>query len=235
LIEPPEATDTFFPIKHAAVLESVRAALISCRLAIRRTEIVLARSGGRMVAILDIDRTLVSGVTLAVAVHNATDKSLRMGLSIGHRVWGCDNLGFCSAFGVKSRHTLNAPKRFQREMTDAVAALPSFEEYEQARIRRLQGHILADEPAEAIMLRAFEGGLATNHLLPDVIKEWRQPSFEQFQRRTSWSLLNAFAAAMRPRIRSNPADYERRILGVSALIDQNAAVTPFRWGATTNE
>ena len=42
--------------------------------------------------------------------------------------------------------------------------------------------------------------------LPLVLKEWRQPQFEEYQPRTAWTLLNAFTGVLgRTRETTHPA------------------------------
>src|SRR5207248_1464000 len=84
----------------------------------------------------------------------------------------------------------------QFALSRAVAGLHQFKEAEAVRTRRFQQTDVTDTQAESLMLRAYEKDVVSHRLLPRVIQEWRAPSFEDFQPRTLWSLLNAFTTVL---------------------------------------
>src|SRR4051794_22782675 len=144
-----------------------------------------------MFATMDLATPLGSGVALAVGIRNSTDKSLPLGFCAGSRVFVCDNLAFRSELLVRRKHTRNGRDRFEEAICRAVDSLGVFREQEAERIGRLRRTELSDQAAESWMLRGYERGIVSHRLLPRLIKEWRQPSFEEFRERTLWSLFNA--------------------------------------------
>jgi hypothetical protein len=63
------------------------------------------------------------------------------------------------------------------------------------------------------------GGEDHLHLqLPDVLKEWREPSHDEFGPRTRWSLFNAFTETPRPFSRSNPQAFAGRTFCLNRLL-----------------
>ena len=67
--------------------------------------------------------------------------------------------------------------------------------------------------AEAFLLRAYQDeGLLSPRTLPLALKQWREPSFQEFRERNVWSLFNAMTFALgerseqsaSPRRRDNP-------------------------------
>lgn len=226
-IEAPPATSTWFPIAHRTVIDAVTGTLTNSGFAVKREQFALARNDARMFATLDLASELTPGVTLSVGVRNSTDKSFPLGFAAGSRVFVCDNLAFRSDILVTRKHTRFGRQRFEGEIARAVVTLGAFRTHEAERVLALQQHELPDERAEALMLRAFEGGIVSHRALPAVIAEWRKPTFDDFLPRTGWSLLNAFTTALGSRAKSNPQEYARTTMKLGGMIDLAAGLKPF--------
>jgi hypothetical protein len=226
-VEAPAATATWYPVKHATVYETVRAALTDAGFVIQRAQFGLSRSDARMFATLDLTSVLATGVTLAVGVRNSVDKSFPLGFTAGNRVFVCDNLAFRSDILVKKKHTRYGADRFAGEIARSVKTLSAFQKHESERVLALQHRELTDEAAEALMLRSFEGGLVSHRALPCVIREWRKPRYEEFEPRTAWSLLNAYTTVLAPRAKSNAQEYARQTMRLGGLIDSAVGIKPF--------
>ena len=226
-IEAPSATSTWFPIAHRTVIDAVTGTLTSSGFVVKREQFGLARNDARMFATLDLASELAPGVTLSVGVRNSTDKSFPLGFTAGSRVFVCDNLAFRSDILVTRKHTRFGRQRFEGEIARAVVTLGAFQKHEAERVLALQRQEIPDERAEALMLRAFEGGIVPHRALPAVIAEWRKPSFEEFRPRTGWSLLNAFTTALGKRAKSYPQEYARTTMKLGAMVDLAVGLKPF--------
>src|SRR5437773_1085629 len=75
-VEIPPATDSWFPIAHARVLDRVAEAVQGAGFQIRGTHLALSRHDARFFATIDLDCPLVPGVHLCVGARNSIDKSL---------------------------------------------------------------------------------------------------------------------------------------------------------------
>lgn len=214
---PPEGR--WFPIAHAKVLDTVRGTLQDAGYTIQSQKLGLSRGNHRFFGTLDLSTPLASGVTLAVGVRNSTDKSFPLGFCAGNRVFCCDNLAFRAELLVKKKHTRFGEQRFGSSIATAVASLRSFKEVEEERIRRFMNTEVSADQADALILRAFEKGIISTPQLPDVIKKWREPSFEEFQPRTVWSLFNAFTTVLRPRAEKMPHLLAGQTMRLNALMD----------------
>src|SRR4051794_40060146 len=106
-IEPPPATASWFPVKHATVIDTVGGALTGAGFEIRAAKYALSRGDARLFATMDLATPLSTGVSLAVGVRNSVDKSLPLGFVAGSRVFVCDNLAFRSELLVRRKHTRN--------------------------------------------------------------------------------------------------------------------------------
>src|SRR5262249_21207388 len=157
-------------------------------------------------------------VKLAVGVRNSTDKSFPLGFCAGNRVFVCDNLAFRSELLIRRKHTRNGEKNFAAAIGNAVAQLEGFKAVEAARIERLQKLHLAPDRADALILRSYEEGIISTRDLPDVLREWRAPSFPDFRERTAWALLNAYTFALGLRAGISPQKYAVQTMRLNSLM-----------------
>lgn len=225
----PPATSTWYPVGHHQVVQEVTGRLGDAGFMVRRAQHAVMRGecgNARYFGTLDLESTLVQGVTLAVGIRNSMDKSLPLGFCAGSRVFVCDNLAFRSELLVNRKHTRNGQLRFAEAICQAVQQLSLFKEQESERIRCLQHAELKDDQADALLLRAFEQELVSHRLLPRIIQEWRSPSFPEFDERTRWSLLNAFTTVLRERHKSNPQQFAFLTIRIQALISGEGSPVP---------
>ncbi len=89
-IEAPPTTQTWFPVRHSTVVESVGDLLQTGGFQIHKATYAVSRQGARMFATLDLATPLVPGVSLAVGLRNSTDQSFPLGFCAGSRVFVCD-------------------------------------------------------------------------------------------------------------------------------------------------
>ncbi len=218
---PPEGR--WYPIGHARVLDTVKGTLTEAGYTVRSQKLALTKSDYRFFGVLDLATTLYSEVTLAVGIRNSIDKSFPMGFAAGSRVFCCDNLAFRSELMVKRKHTRFGEQRFTAAIAGAVTSLSDFREVEASRIKRMTYQDLTDDQADALILRAFEKGIVTAPFLPRVIREWRNPSFEEFEPRTAWSLLNAFTTVLGERAAKQPQAYTVQTMRLNSLLSPTAA------------
>jgi hypothetical protein len=205
------------------VLKKVRDTLHDAGYEVQRQKLAVARNEHHYFGTLDLKITLANGVNLAVGVRNSTDKSFPLGFCAGNRVFVCDNLALRSELLVKRKHTRFGEQRFSNAIADAVTALQGFREMEAERLRRLMNTELREEQADSFILRAFEKSIISTLQLPAVLKEWRSPSFEEFQTRTAWSLLNAFTTVLRDRAEKQPHSFMVRTMRLNHLLEAREA------------
>jgi hypothetical protein len=224
-VEAPPATATWFPVRHATVIDTVSQSLTASGFEVKAAKFALSRGDARMFSTIDLATPLGSGVSLAVGVRNSTDKSLPLGFIAGSRVFVCDNLAFRSELLVRRKHTRFGQERFAEAICQAVRSLTQFQEAEAERIRRMRSFELSSVRAESLMLRAYEDGVVSHRLLPRVIKEWREPSFEEFSERTLWSLFNAFTLILGERQKSDPQGFASLTVRLQDLLGREAGLS----------
>src|SRR6266481_1598812 len=74
-IEAPPPTQTWYPVRHSTVVESVSDLLQAGGFHIQKATYALSRQNARMFATLDLATSLCPGVSLAVGLRNSTDQS----------------------------------------------------------------------------------------------------------------------------------------------------------------
>jgi hypothetical protein len=114
---------------------------------------------------------------------------------------------FRSELLVSRKHTLNGERRFAEAIALAVARLEDFRKVEAERIHVMRQTELSPERADSLILRAYEKGIVSAPFLPRVVKEWREPTYEQFQARTLFSLFQAFTTVLGERARRVPNEF----------------------------
>lgn len=200
----PKPTETWFPISHRRVLHRVEETLDAAGFRIGERKLIVSHGGDRFFGVLDLRSQLADGVSLSIGVRNSVDKSFPIGFCCGSRVFVCSNLAFRSEVVIARRHTRFGEERFTEATALAVEGLHHFQAQEHERIAQLQQWELPEEAANSVLLRSFETGIVSSRLLPEVIREWRSPSYEAFRPRNAWSMLNCFTHVLKGRQESNP-------------------------------
>lgn len=193
----PEATETHKPIGHAELVGALVETLGFRRLAVVEDQYAVSPDGMRIFGVLALDLE-ENGVRVSIGIRNSHDKSFALGITVGYKVFVCDNLGFHGDFQTVTRkHSKNlvlndilaiAIDRMQRNFSPMLR-----------RVNAWKGHELPDVSAKLVIYQAFvEGGLdVPKHLADDVHRLYFEPEHEEFRPRTMWSLSNAFTSAFK--------------------------------------
>jgi hypothetical protein len=196
-IPTPAPTDTHKPIPHAALVGAVIETLGFRRLSVVEDQYAISPDGMRMFGVLALDIE-GEGLRVTIGLRNSHDKSFALGITIGYRVFVCDNLAFHGDFQTVTRkHSKNlvlndvlsvAIDRMQRNFAPMLNEVDAWKGYE-----------LPDAAAKLVIYRAFiEDQLEVpKHLANDVHRHYFEPEHEEFQPRTMWSLSNAFTSAFK--------------------------------------
>jgi hypothetical protein len=218
-IEAPPPTDTWYPIKHAVVLDRVCETLDAAGFGIAGMQLSVTRNEQRFFGVLNLTTKVTEECSLAVGIRNSVDKSFPIGFCVGERVFVCDNLSFSSTTTIARRHTRFGETRFNEAVSKAVLGLHEYQQAAAVRIDRLQQWELSPQEADSLLLRAFETDVISSRLLPLAIKAWRNPPIEDFRPRTGWSLLNAFTGVLKERQKSSPQEAAMQTIQLQKLLN----------------
>lgn len=220
-IEPPEPTDTWYPLKHATMLDAVDETLQSAGYDIAASWLSVSRQGDRFFGVLDLSSQIVEGVRLSVGIRNSNDKSFPLGFCCGTRTFVCDNLAFDSDIVISKRHTRFGECRYREGIANAVASLQQYQSTEAERIESLRNRRMSPDRANSVMLQAYERGVVGARLLPTLIKEWREPRYDDFKPRTAYSLLNCYTEVVKDRFRQQPQRSAYEMMQFQSLLLSN--------------
>ena len=196
-ILPPEATDTHKPIAHAELIGNVLEALSFRHINVVRDEYAVSEDGMKLFGVLDLETTF-DGCRFSLGIRNANDKSMRLALTVGYRVFVCDNMAFHGDFTpVLAKHS----KHFNLQDSLAIGIDRMQRNFEPMRkqVESWRGYQLSDAAAKLLIYHAFvEDALeAPKHLARIVHEEYFNPQHPEFAPRTFWSLSNAFTTAFK--------------------------------------
>ena len=190
----PPHTKTHFPMPHGEVLDIVQDSLGKFGFEIKSERHGLSATQDSYFGVLDLSHPTSSSeeYTWAVGIRNSHDKTLSAGMVAGSRVFVCDNLAFSGEVKVFRKHTRHVEKDFIDMVGDSM--VPIYNEFItiDKRAASYKDVEVQDNQAHDIIIRAYDEGAIGSRDIPNVLKEWREPEFEDFQERDLWSLYNAF-------------------------------------------
>jgi len=197
LLPTPGATETHKPIPHAELVGALIETLGFRQLHVVEDQYAVSPDGMRMFGVLALDIE-ENGVRVSIGLRNSHDKSFALGITIGYKVFVCDNLAFHGDYQTLTRkHSKHlvvndvlavAIDRLQRNFAPMLN-----------QVNAWKGYDLPDASAKLIIYQAFiEDGLEVpKHLADDVHRHYFSPEHEEFRPRTMWSLSNAFTSSFK--------------------------------------
>jgi hypothetical protein len=197
LVPTPAGTATHRPIPHVEVVNALIETLGFRHIGVVRDEYATDKTGMKMFGVIDLDTGEI-GFRFSVGIRNAHDKSMRLAMTVGYKVFVCDNMAFSGDFEpVSAKHS----KHFN--LVEAVSVgvdqmQRNFQPMVQ-QVNRWRESQLSDASAKLLIYRAFvEGELEIPHHLDRSVHDlYFNPKYEEFQPRTLWSLSNAFTSALK--------------------------------------
>jgi hypothetical protein len=217
----PPPTDTWFPISHYEVVTNVEKTLQGAGFQITESKYALSHENHRFFGTLDLTTKITDGITLAVGIRNSTDKSFPIGWCCGTRVFVCSNLSFTSEIVVSKKHTRFGRDRYLEGISRAVSGLEQYRANSADWISRLSHWNLSEDAANSYILQAYERDIVGPRLLPQIIKEWREPQYEEYRPRTAWSLWNAFTSVLgRTKQLTQPAQAAHTTIRLQGLLQE---------------
>lgn len=197
LVPAPQSTATHQIIPHHEVIGALVETLGFRHIGVHKEEYAISRDGMKMFGIMELATTF-NGCRFALGIRNSHDRTMRLALTVGYRVFVCENMAFQGDFApVLAKHSKNF--RLQHALAIGVDDMQrNFEPMVQA-VSRWQESQLSDVSARMIIYQAFiESELeAPRHLDRRVHDLYFNPTVEEFQPRTLWSLSNAFTSAFK--------------------------------------
>ena len=197
LIPTPLGTETHRPIPHVEVVNAIIETLGFRHIAVHRDEYAVSKDGNKMFGLLELDQTF-AGCRFSLGIRNSHDKTMRLAMTVGYKVFVCDNMAFNGDFEpLLAKHTKNF--NLVRALSGVIDDMQrNFAPMVQS-VERWRDSQLSDVSAKLLIYRAFvEAELDVPHHLDRRIHDlYFNPPQEDFQPRTVWSLSNAFTSAFK--------------------------------------
>jgi hypothetical protein len=197
LVPTPAGTATHKPIPHIDVINALSETLGFRHISVIGDEYAVSRDGMKMFGVMELDQGM-HGARFALGIRNSHDRSLRLAITVGYRVFVCENLMFSGDFSpVLAKHSKNfslsnalsiGVDDMQRNFKPMVEAVDYW-----------RASQLSDTEARLVIYRAFiEAELEVpRHLARSVHDLYFNPQHEEFTERTMWSLSNAFTSSFK--------------------------------------
>ena len=197
LVPTPVGTATHRPVPHGEVVEALIETLGFRHINVVKDEFAISKDGMKMFGVLDLD-TGMHGCRFSIGVRNAHDKSMRLAMTVGYKVFVCENMAFSGDFQpVLAKHS----KHFslQNALSIGVDQMQRNFDGMRKQVDTWKEFQLSDVDAKLVIYRAFiESDLEVpKHLARPVHDLYFAPQYEEFQPRTLWSLSNAFTSAFK--------------------------------------
>jgi len=105
LVPTPPGTATHRPVPHSEVVEALIETLGFRHIGVVKDEFAISKDGMKMFGVLDLD-TGMHGCGFSIGIRNAHDKSMRLAMTVGYRVFVCENMAFSGDFQpVLAKHS----------------------------------------------------------------------------------------------------------------------------------
>jgi hypothetical protein len=197
LVPTPMATATHRPIPHHEIVQALVETLGFRHIGVVHDEYAVSPDGMKAFGVLDLE-TEMTGCRFSIGLRNSHDKSMRLALTCGYRVFVCSNMAFAGDFTpVLAKHS----KSFSLLDSIAIGVDRMQRNFGPMRkqVEAWQRTELVDVTAKMVIYEAFvEGRLeAPKHLARRVHDLYFEPKYEEFRPRTIWSLSNAFTSAFK--------------------------------------
>jgi hypothetical protein len=202
-LETPPATATHVPIPHFRVVDMLRHTLSFYGHEITDEHHGITGDGMRYFGLLSL-RSSYGGYEDTVGLRNSHDKKFPVGISFGSRVFVCDNLSFIGDHVIKRRHTANAKRDLPALVGELVEPLSEQREAQHRTFVRYEQTALTDERADHAIMEMYRDGVINVQRIPEVVRQWDEPEFEDWGDRTAWRLFNAATFALSGRIAEKP-------------------------------
>jgi len=184
-LDTPPATETHQPIAHASLVDAIEESLAFRHIRLERSEFAISKDGMKMFGLLEVNQEY-DGVRFAIGLRNSNDKSMRLGMVAGYRVFVCDNMALSGDFNpLLAKHTKNLDliesvsmgiDRIQRGWQ------PMREEIDRKRQIRL-----TDDEARLLIYKAFAVSGLPVSMFGTVANE-----YETTENNTLWDLEQCF-------------------------------------------
>ena len=218
----PEPTESYHPVPYGRFVEEIELHIPRFGLTVQSSAFALAREGSQMFGVLTcVNGKPAADYALALGVRNSYDRSLSVGLTLGSRVFCCDNLAFSGEVTMHRKHTVNVFRDLPALIYKMLAQVSSMRERTDREIGQMKAFAVEDRLAHHLMVAATRVSILPASRIPLVLEQWLWPKHEEFKPRTAWSLFNAFTEVQKS---SSPRAQMEGSLRLTSLVRKELAL-----------
>lgn len=191
-IPTPQETDSWSPIPHGRICDMIYNEAESRNYQIEEAEYGINPSGSKLFGVLKAHPRDNPEYSRAIGFRNSHDKSMALVVVAGIRVMICQNMAYSGELvSLYRRHTSGIKYELAGMLSYAFDRLEeSFVKLDE-NIANLKTIRVTHNKAAVLAVRsAREGIIPSSRILP-LLKEWEEPTYEEFKPRTMWSFVNA--------------------------------------------
>jgi hypothetical protein len=97
LVPTPVATETHRPVPHHEIVQALVETLGFRHIGVVHDEYAVSPDGMKAFGVLDLE-TEMAGCRFSIGLRNSHDKSMRLAMTCGYRVFVCSNMAFAGDF-----------------------------------------------------------------------------------------------------------------------------------------
>lgn len=220
-VRTPASTDTWTPIPHTLLIDSVRASLLSAGLKLGDQSHSLSHEGSRYFGLIEVrGKRQAEDYGWVLGLRNSHDKMFPAGIVAGAKVFVCDNLSFSGEVKLARKHTRHILRDLPQLAGRSIGKLMEHWHRQDERIKAYKAAVLSEVNAHDLVIRAVDMGACSNRKIPEVLREWRKPRHREFVEPTAWSLFNAFTEVLK----GNLPELPKRTEVLHALFDSKTGM-----------
>ena len=195
-IPAPIGTDTFKPIAHFELIQSMQAILEHKGISIVKEQFAIRSDGSKLFGTFDLSLEGITGTGGALGFRTGNDRSMRLQMITGMRVFVCDNMAFSGDEIILNRKHTSRLDLLPELMQAMDRFLLRYAKLKDEAVG-LQGISLDDNQAKALIHDAFIREIMPLRFLPAVSRAYFNPEIPDWEPRTGWSLHNCFTGVMK--------------------------------------
>ena len=213
----PIATDTYSPVSHQAIIETVEEQLYKRNMQITGEKFNVAASGNKVIGYYDLMYDNNPEMGMRLAFRNSYDKSMSVAFVAGAVVAICSNGAISGEIQYVRKHTGGVAKELELR---AVASIEQLEDHfikMQFAAERMKSIELSKPKAAEMYGRMFmiEDILNTTQL-SIVKRELEESQFEPFREETLWSAYNHATFALK---QAHPMEYMQKHINLHKFVE----------------
>jgi hypothetical protein len=197
-LETPAATQTHVPLPHFRLVDLVKTTVGMYGHEVVAEHHGVTDDGARYFGLLSL-KSPYTGYEDTVGLRNSHDKSFPVSLG-----FVCDNLAFIADQSIKRRHTANLKAHLPGLIGELIEPLAVHREAQHRTFERYKHTELTPQLADHVIMTMYRKGIIGVQRIADVLKEWEQPTHEEWGGWTAWRMFNAATFALSGRVLEKP-------------------------------